>query len=265
MNHEDREPLIGAYVDGELELSAALELERHLASCASCTATLQELRTLRTSLMAKELRYAPPSGLDAAVRRQLRASRTGEDAPAANPRAWRWAISAMAFAALTLAIFFMIGRPPASLDSKQDELADQVVASHIRSLMAAHLFDIASTDQHTVKPWFDGKVDYGPPVTDFAAQGFPLIGGRLDYLDNRPVAAMVYRRFKHVINLFVWPVDSHEPADSPRRSITRRGYHVVYWDEGGMTYWAVSDVNPHDLDAFAALVSQQSTPSPPER
>jgi hypothetical protein len=127
------------------------------------------------------------------------------------------------------------------------DIGDQVVASHIRALQASHLVDVASSDQHTVKPWFDGRLDYAPPLRDLAAQGFPLEGGRLDYVDGRPVSALVYRRARHAINLFVWPAASHREREPSSRVVN--GYNIVRWSEGDMAFWAVSD----DLDEFVRL------------
>jgi anti-sigma factor RsiW len=126
--------------------------------------------------------------------------------------------------------------------------ADTVVAAHIRALQPGHLMDVASTDQHTVKPWFDGRLDYAPPVRDLAAEGFPLAGGRLDYVGHWPVAALVYRRALHVIELFVWPADGASAANAGSRD----GYNFVRWRQDGMTFWAVSDLNGRELAAFAA-------------
>jgi anti-sigma factor RsiW len=141
--------------------------------------------------------------------------------------------------------------PPGPAD---DRLGRELVAAHVRSLLAEHLLDVRSSDRHTVKPWFLGKLNFAPPVPDLAGHDFPLAGGRLDYLDDRPVAACVYKRRQHVINLFVWPSDS-----APNRgagTATRQGYHLAHWCQGGMTYWAVSDLNEAELQEFARLIQE---------
>jgi anti-sigma factor RsiW len=136
-------------------------------------------------------------------------------------------------------------------------LATQLIASHVRSLMANHLTDVASSDQHTVKPWLDAKLDFAPAVVDLSSEGFPLIGGRLDYLDNRAVAALIYQRRKHFINLFVWPAAPNETGTP--KTITRQGYQLLHWVDSDFNYWAVSDVNETDLQAFKQVFEKQTS------
>jgi len=136
----------------------------------------------------------------------------------------------------------------------EERIIRDVAAAHVRSLMVeGHLNDVASTDQHTVKPWFEGKLDFAPVVADFAASGFALIGGRLDYLDGRPAAALTYRHRLHVVNLFEWPAGAS--ADRAPAALARHGYALVHWRRAGIEYWAVSDIASEDLLAFARLLS----------
>jgi anti-sigma factor RsiW len=190
------------------------------------------------------------------VRGSLREAAKAPPTPRALP--WRGLSLAAALAVVVLLVggLWRGGLTPGA----DDTLTGEVVASHVRSLMAAHLADVPSSDKHTVKPWFDGKLDFSPPVEDFAAEGFPLVGGRLDYLDNRPVAALVYMRQKHVINLFIWPVSGGSaPLTQPA---SRQGYNVFRWTTGGMTYWAVSDLNTTELREFVGL-AQNGAPATP--
>ncbi len=167
---------------------------------------------------------------------------------------WRsWAVPCLAAVALVTGTMLWL-TPRVSRRSQDDLLAQAVLASHVRSLMAAHLTDVPSSDQHTVKPWFDGKLDFSPPVQDLSKEGFPLVGGRLDYLEDRPVAALVYQRRKHFINLFIWPA----LKDAKQQTVMRQGYNLFHWTQSGMTYWAVSDVNSAELQEFVRLVQGQS-------
>ena len=167
------------------------------------------------------------------------------------PKWWLNIAAPMAAAAVMILALVPFLRGP----SVDDLLAREIVSSHVRSLMASHLADVPSSDQHTVKPWFAGKVNFSPPVEDLAKQGFPLIGGRLDYLDNRPVAALIYQRQKHFINLFIWP--SGSDSDVEAKTVSRQGYNLFHWTRSGMTYWAVSDLNNAELQEFVQLVQNQ--------
>ncbi len=241
---------IESYLDGELEAASAREVEAHLKSCSECTRVLEGHRSLRSALSAKAVSYQAPRGLERLIRSSLREVNAPPRAERAFP--WRWLSVATSLAAL--AVLALVLAPRFRSPSAEDLLAQEVFASHVRSLMANHLTDVASTDQHTVKPWFDGKLDFAPPVPDFAADGFPLVGGRLDYLNNHPVAALVYQRRKHLINLFVWPVPG---GDVTEKATTRQGYNILYWRKSGMNFWAVSDVNAADLEEFARLARQR--------
>ncbi len=240
MNCQHARLLIHGYVDGELDLVGSLEIERHVRGCAECAQVYQAQLALRSAIGAGALYHQAPAGLRRRVQASLRGA-SGSGWPRL-PR-WRWIGLAVALAVVALAAAWLAR---GLLPGRDDRLADDVLASHVRALMADHLTDVASSDQHTVKPWFDGKLDFSPDVEDLASQGFPLVGGRLDYLDNRPVAALVYQRRRHFINLFIWPA---AVADAAPRDLTRQGYNMVSWSQDGMVYWAVSDVSPDDLRA----------------
>ena len=258
MNCQEMTELLHGYLDKELDLVRSLETERHLKECPACLERYQEQQALRKVISARSLYFEAPPGLRRRVRRAVRQAGQAEAPPAR--RIWDLSLlwlrmlapAAVAALALLLALPWWI-RP--SADSR---LAQEVVSAHVRSLLVDHLTDVASTDQHTVKPWFSGKVSFAPPVTDLAAQGFPLVGGRLDVLEDQPVAAAVYQRRKHLINLFIWPAT--RSASTREISLARRGYNLVHWTEGGMEYWAVSDVNRADLQEFARAVRQLNAP-----
>ncbi|WP_422085521.1 anti-sigma factor family protein [Variovorax sp.] len=220
---------------------------------------------LGTLIRRHAARHAPPEDLAGRIGRAVRAEAVAAPtAPAPVARrhgvwqglAWFGTGAATAWG---LALVLLATPVPPS-----DALAESVTANHVRSLMASHLADVASSDQHTVKPWFAGKLDFSPPVVDLAAEGFPLTGGRLDYLDGRTVAALVYRSGPHVINLFVWPASSDAKAQAPVLS-ARQGYQLVHWTQGGMQAWAVSDLNAAELQNFAALLRERSAAPAPTR
>jgi len=239
--------LIGAYHDGELDPAQKAAVEEHLKVCASCAALLEQMRSLSRRARDPGLYYEAPAYLEARIRGALRAELPKElpHRAQASGSFWKWAALAACLALAAGLLWNTRG------NSAQKTIADAVVASHIRSLLATHLFDVPSEDRHTVKPWFDGKIDFSPDVKDLASSGFRLVGGRLDYLQSRPVAALVFQRRLHVINLFVWPSD--EGAVKPGVIGSQQGYNVVHWNTAGMTYWAVADIPAAELQQFGEL------------
>ena len=265
MNCEEMRLLIHAFLDGELDLVRSMEIESHLESCAGCLLILQKQRSLRSLVRGSSLYYKAPEGLEhriradlsvahqAAAKPQAEAVRTSHPRPTRWSRSLTWATAAGALAALAVIVSIVV--PRWLQPSHQDLLAEEVVSSHIRSLMPNHLTDVVSSDQHTVKPWFDGRLDFSPSVIDLAQEGFPLAGGRLDYLGGRPVAALVYQRRKHLINVFTWPDEvSSGDSGAPVKAPARQGYNVYHWTKSGMAYWAVSDLNSDELMDFARLL-----------
>ena len=243
--HENIRELLHAYVDGELDLANARKIEQHLQTCTECRGTKKAIHDLRSALTSEATVYRAPAHLRrnvrAAVRREAISTRQ-----TLSP--WLMFATGAAFAAVILGfVFFQTTRT-----ARNDTVVDQVVANHVRSLLAAQVVDVVSSDQHTVKPWFDGKIDFAPEVHDLAASGFPLVGGRLDYLDGKTVAALVYQRNKHPINLFITPTATNRSTTGPT-VMSRRGYNVLAWMNNGLKYWAVSDLNQNELREFAQL------------
>ncbi len=247
MEHQEAQELLPAYLDKELDIMASLALERHLADCPDC-----------------QREYAQQSAMSARVRKEAEyfnasahlAQRIDDALPKErirSPGPWTWksnwlnlGAAILTFVVVAWSIGLYLHMP-----SDSDRLAEEVVAGHIRSLQVDHLADVASSDQHTVKPWFNGKIDFAPPVVNLAQQGFPLVGGRLDFLDERPVAALVYRHRQHPINLYISP---SRAKDAPAVVLDRNGYHLVHWTAQGMDYWAVSDLAANELMQFAQLL-----------
>lgn len=252
LSHPDLEGQIDLYLDGELAAGDAAELEAHLAGCATCQRFRADRVALRSALAARMPRLEAPETLRGRVRATLRAE-TAADRPAPTRRVRRpWSVTSRWLAlAATIAVVAVGSWRLAAVHTASTALADEVLASHVRSLMPGHLSDVVSTDQHTVKPWFDGKLDYSPPVHDFAGRGYPLLGGRLDYLGGRPVAALVYGRRKHVINVFVWPATGPQGVAAP---VVRQGYHLLRWATPEFTYWVASDVGLAELTEFAEML-----------
>ena len=253
MTCERSQTLLHGYLDGELDPLRAEEFERHLENCSQCIAQLEEQESLRASLISAQLYERAPHGLAMKIKRQI--ANEESDGQWSWVPIWRWIGASAAFALLVSITYHGVelilgNRAPAAVQVASTEVID----AHVRSLQPGHLTDVLSTDQHTVKPWFDGKLDYVPPVKDLAENGFPLVGGRLDVLNGRSVAALVYGRRKHFINVFVWP-DSQAVSALPAPG-TRNGYQWNYWRAHGMEFCAISDVSATDLHDLAELLQE---------
>ena len=254
MSCQKAQELIHGYLDGELDLARSLEVEQHMHECEICARTYRSQTTLRSSLKNDSLYYTAPDKLKKRVQSSLRKEAQSEMLP--HRFGWRW-LTVGASLAFMLLIGVVVWRlVPRSIGPSGDELlAQQVVSDHVRSLqMSGHLTDVLSSDQHTVKPWFDGKVDFAPLVKDFAGQDFRLYGGRLEYLNNRTVATLIYQRRLHYINLFIWPAE--QAGSTGEVTTQRQGYNLIHWTGSGMNYWAISDLNSVELHEFARLVQE---------
>jgi len=255
VNCAEARTLLDAYVDDELDLARSLEIERHLEGCPACTRAVENRRVLGAAIRSGSLVYEPRPALRANVETAVRRVARSSDAV---PITHRWPMIAIA-AGVVLAIFF-IARifSPGLPAGATDLVAQEVLDSHLRSLMPGHLSDVQSTDRHTVKPWFNGKLDFSPPVSDFAAQGFPLTVGRLDSLAGRTVAVLIYQRGQHVINVYIWPA----PAlpDTRNTPSSRQGYNMIHWTHASLNWWLASDLNPAELEQFSRLLRNQAAP-----
>jgi anti-sigma factor RsiW len=261
MNCTDCRPILHAYVDDELDVRASIEMEAHLSSCAECAMQHRALRQLSQAVRVHASRFRMSPEFEDRLHAALRGAGSSESAPVARRVALRTpapqkehAVQRRAWLGISLAAALAlgwIGGVFSSRPSAARELGDEIVAAHVRSLLGDHLTDVTSTDRHTVNPWFQGKVPFAPGARDFAVQGFALIGARLDYVDGRTVAALVYRHGPHAINVFVWP--SAEDDRSPQR-LRARGYGACRWVQGGLDHWAVSDVDETALMQLVDLV-----------
>lgn len=253
--------LLHAYLDDELDLPTALQMETHLPDCPNCQKELEAAQVVRTAVAQPAVYYPASSILRDRLTQAIRSHVAQIEPSSAITFSSPWWKKPMAFSGLAAAVLLLIGSallfsPSHAPRGQIDELLD----SHLQSLEANHLLDVDSTDQHTVKPWFAGKLDFSPPVIDLSAEGFPLIGGRLNYLDQRKVAALVYRRNKHVINLFIWPATESSGSGSPDVE-AKQGFNLIRFECKGMICWAVSDLNAGELQQFADLFKEQKAAS----
>jgi anti-sigma factor RsiW len=245
--------LLHGYVDGELDRLQTAEVERHIEQCEDCKLDYRSQINLRSSLDDPSLYYHAPANLKQRIRLSLQKEAKAKPAQPTFP--WGWTI-----AGVSLALLLLIGAvwnvvPLFIQPSNEELLAREIVANHIRSLqMTNHLTDVLSSDQHTVKPWFSGKVDYSPPIRDFAEQDFRLYGGRLEYLNSRTVAALIYQRRLHYINLYISPTEQVQTTGEVLSQ--RQGYNVIHWSSSGLNFWAISDLSTVELLDFARLVQQ---------
>jgi len=273
MNCDEIGMLLQACADGESGAGDTLRVERHLAQCPECRARLARLREMRSALRA----HAPYHRASPALRMRVLAAldaAPADGAAAALPRGtpgaagwWRWwqplrrhfawgPAANAAMAAVTVAALGIGMAQYALRDAAEPTVAREVVSSHVRALLSGHAIDVASSDRHTVKPWFNGRLDYAPPVRDLAAQGFPLAGGRLDYVHGRAVAVLVYRDSQHPIDMFVLPLADEkkaagaDPAALPPAIESHQGYQLARWEADGMRYAAVTDASAEDLLRF---------------
>ena len=254
MSCQRAEDWIHGYLDGELDLARSLEVEQHMRECEICARSYRTQTTLRSSLKGESLYYGAPEKLKKRIQSSLRKEAKSEVFPRAF--GWRWLAVGASLAFMLLIGVVLWRLVPRSVRPSGDELlAQEIVSDHVRSLqMPGHLTDVLSSDQHTVKPWFDGKVDFAPPVKDFASQDFRLYGGRLEYLNNRTVATLIYQRRLHYINLYIWPAE--QAGATGEMTTQRQGYNLAHWTNSGMNYWAISDLNRVELHEFARLVQQ---------
>jgi anti-sigma factor RsiW len=245
---------VPVYMDGELDLVRTIEMEEHLKYCLSCAQDLENHQELRAALR----RSLPAFTAPAALRERIMSSLSAPIEPVFQERKMKW--SSLHFwqwagAVTALVLFSLTGWQLTAhlrVPSSDDRISAEVFSNHVRSLEANHLMDVVSTDEHTVKPWFDAKLDFSPPVEDLASDGFPLVGGRLDYLEGREVAALIYQRREHFINVFVWP--NPTGSKSTQAIESRQGYNIMRWSRGGFQCWAVSDIASSDLAEFVRLL-----------
>jgi anti-sigma factor RsiW len=256
MNCEESKILLHGYLDGELDPPGSIALEAHLASCKDCRKEFERYKDLGVAIRETAQYFTAPRELRSAIVSQLRPSRRKEAWRPSRSPVWQLLVGSVAAVLIaTLGLNTILARR-----SAEDLIAQEIVASHARSLMADHLLDVASSDRHTVKPWLDRNLDFAPTVVDFAKQDFALTGGRLDYIDHREVAALVYRHRQHIVNVFIWP--ARGASYSAPHWITQQGYNLAHWTESEMNYWVISDADRSGLNDFVGLVRGATAHTP---
>ena len=244
MTHAEAVARLDAWLDDELAPEEAREVMEHVAACAECAKARDEALRLRASLRAELPRFEASQMLQARIR-----------AAARRPALERWRPRRLGWMAAAAVLLTAVGTwQVATRRAEGNQLAEAVLATHVRSLMPGHLTDVVSSDQHTVKPWFNGRLDFSPPVPDFAAKGYPLVGGRMDYIAGRAVATLVYARRLHMISVTLWPRGAG--PDAGPASWTRQGYHLLHWSTPEYVYWVASDLGQAELEQFTAMVQQ---------
>jgi anti-sigma factor RsiW len=243
MNCDEAKMLLHALLDNELDAGHAREVEAHIASCPACAAELSAQRDMQRVLADADLRYTAPASLRARIEASLPQPQPQRQQPSRRSVLRGFAMGSAVSALAASGVVALVLR-----QDDQQRILSEVVSAHLRSLQAGHLIDVVSTDQHTVKPWFNGKLDVAPPVIDLTAQGFTLVGGRLDYIDARAIGAVVYKRRQHVVNLFVAQTSSTEHR--PPKTQTMQGFNCRRWGERGLNFWAVSDIGADELAEF---------------
>ena len=245
--------LLHAYIDGEIDAASTIELESQIEASPPLRQEMERLSTLHHVVQTRATRFNAPSRLSKSLRASFPGVQTGS-IPLGVPSWWRtFAIGATAAAVALL--LWSLGSTFLGRDAR-GVVIEEVVSAHIRSLMADHLTDFASAERHSVKPWLSSRLDFAPPVHEFASERFVLVGARLDYIGGNPAAAIVYRYRQHMINVFVWPAPVSK--DGSIKLSTHRGYNSANFDSAGMSYWAVSDLNQNDLGQLAKLLQSQS-------
>jgi anti-sigma factor (TIGR02949 family) len=241
--------ILQGYFDNELDVLGAADFERHLEQCPNCSSALETLKSIRSSLNVAQLYEKAPAELRKKILARIGSTRSVAVFPK-RTAVWQWVAAALIL--VTYIGLRVVSPHRADTDKYETVLAAEIIDAHLRSLQPGHLIDVVSTDQHTVKPWFDGKLDFSPPVQDFTDQGFPLQGGRVDVVHGRSVAALVYGRRKHFINVFIWPTNEKDVAP---RSGSQQGYQWTEWHKDRMEFCAVSDAAPSAIEQLRILLT----------